>query len=815
VRRTLRARWWSDLRQDIRFAARWLRKSPGFATVGILTLALGIGANAAVFGVAKSVLLDALPYGDADRLVRVYSQWATSASERQSLSPGVAADFAERLQSFSSVAPFNFSPQDVTYTGEAGSRVLSAAWTGGGLFSTLDVRAALGRTLVQEDAGTPVAMLSDAAWRREFDADPGAIGRVLLINGNPFEVVGVLPRGFVGPMGDADLWLPLDLAPALSDPATARGQHWLGAVGRLAPGVDIATAQREIDQLGAELAREHPDFDRGRSFLAVPLRGAMVGETRRPLLVLMSGAGLVLLITCANLAGALLSRTIARRREFAVRVALGARRARLVRQLLTESMVLALAGAGVGLLLAVLGLGALRNLALPWLPPYADLSLDTGTVLITLLAALCTGAAFGLAPALAAGRWEPLGALREGTRGSSEGRRSQRLRGGLVAAQIAFSLSLLVGAGLLVRSMGAMTAEPLGFDPEGVLTARVELPQASYPTPEERAIFFRQLEERVAALPGVRSAASTTQIPSPTMSSNVLTVEGLTMEGDGPTFIPYSAVSDEYFRTMGVTLLQGRTFGPEDTPDGPPAIVITESMAHRYWPGGGAVGARVRISPHTAEQWGTVVGVVHDLRIDPALSAPQAKAFASNRQDFLWSGRDFLIRTEGNPITFVRSVEQELAALDPTVPLRHPRTLDAVMDERLAGRRLPMLLMMAFGGLALLLVSVGVYAMFATMAAAREREFGIRMALGSSRSAIAALVLRRGAVWMVAGLVGGAAGVVLMVQMLQDLLYGVAPFDPITLTGAVVVLLVCAGTALFAPVRRASRVDPAVALRAE
>ncbi|HEV2132570.1 MAG TPA: ABC transporter permease, partial [Longimicrobiaceae bacterium] len=704
---------------------------------------------------------------------------------------------------------------DATYTGEAGPQVLSAVWVGGALFSTLGVRAVLGRTLTEADAGAPVVMLSNAAWQREFGGDPGVIGRTLRINDNAREVVGVLPRGFVGPMGDADLWLPLDLAPLLGDPATAREQHWLGIVGRLAPGVTLDAAQREIDQLGAELEREHPKSDVGRTFMVLPLRNAMVGETRTPLLVLMASAGLVLLITCANLAGALLSRTISRRKEFAVRVALGARRGRLVRQLLTESTLLALAGAAVGLLLAVLGLGALRKLALPTLPPYADLSLDAGAVLVTLLAAVCTGIAFGLVPALAAGRWEPQGTLREETRGSSEGRHARRLRGALVAAQIALSLSLLVGAGLLVRSLWAMTAAPLGFEPDGVLTARVQLPGASYPTPEERALFFRQLEERLAALPGVQSAASTTQIPSPTMSSNVLTIEGVTLESDGPTFIPYSAVSDDYFRTMGITLLQGRTFGPQDTPDAPPAIVISETMARRYWPGGGAIGTRIRISPHTAERWGMVVGIVRDLRIDPALPAPEPMAFASNRQDFLWGGRDFIVRTQGAPLALVRPIQQELAALDPAVPLRDPKTLRAIMDERLVGRRLPMLLMTAFGALALLLVSVGVYAMFATMAAAREREFGVRMALGSSRGAIATLVLRQGALWMAIGLFGGAVGVVLIVRMLRDLLYGVAPFDPITLGGAVVVLLGCATLALLAPVRRATRVDPAVALRAQ
>lgn len=812
-RAEVRRSWLDDFSQDLRFGVRAALRAPLFSLLAVVTLALGIGANAAVFGVVKSVLLDSLPYTDADRLVRVYARFEGSEMDRSSLSPGTVADFSDRLRSFSDVAAFNFSTFDVSYVDDAGSRVLSGASVADGFFPTLGVRAALGRTLTAEDGSANVVMLSDAAWRREFGGDPGVVGRTVRLENEGHEIVGVLPSGFVAPMGDADLFFPLDLPAVLSNPAAARGQHWMGLVGRLAPHVGLEAARREIERLAGELAREHPDTDGGRSFVVLPLRDSMVGETRTPLLVLMASAGFVLLITCANLAGALLSRTLSRRMEFAVRVALGARRGRLMRQLITESVLLSLAGAAVGLLLAVLALGGLRSLALPELPPYAALSLDTGVVLVTLLAALCTGVAFGLAPALSASRSEPQGMLREEARGASEGRRSRQLRGALVAAQIAICLSLLVGAGLLVRSLWAMTTAPLGFQPDGVLTARVQLPSASYPTQEERAVLFRVLEERIAALPGVQRVASTTQIPSPTMSSNVLTIEGVTLEGDGPTFIPYQAVSDGYFQTTGIRLLQGRTFGPEDSPAAPPAIVINRTMAQRFWPDGGAIGKRIRVSPHTAERWGVVVGIVGDIRVDPALPAPGPMAYAANRQDFSWSGRDFLVRTQGDPLALVPLVQRELAALDPSVPLRNPRTLREILDERLANRRLPVLLMMAFGVLALVLASVGVYAMFASMTAVREREFGIRMALGSRPGAIAALVLRQGAVWMAVGLGAGVLGVVGVARLLRGLLYGVPPFDPVALGAAALVLLACATAALLVPVRRATRVDPVAALR--
>jgi putative ABC transport system permease protein len=359
----------------------------------------------------------------------------------------------------------------------------------------------------------------------------------------------------------------------------------------------------------------------------------------------------------------------------------------------------------------------------------------------------------------------------------------------------------------------AITTAPLGFEPQGVLTARVQLPATAYPTPEQRALLFRQLEERLAALPGVSGVASVTQLPSPTMSSNKLTIDGVVLAGDGPVFIRYMAVSDSYFRTMRVRLLEGRTFGPEDTPDATPAVVISETMARRYWPNGGAVGARIRISPHTAERWGVIVGVVGDVRVDPALPAPEPMAYAANRQDFAWAGRDFVVRTAGDPLALLRPFQREMAALDPGVPLRDSKTLRAIVDERLASRRLPMLLMTTFGGLALLLASVGVYAMFASMAAAREREFGVRMALGSPPRDIAALVLRQGGVWLAVGLVGGAVGAFVVARLVRGLLYGVGPSDPIALGLATAVLLACAAGALLVPVRRATRADPIAVLR--
>jgi putative ABC transport system permease protein len=809
-----RSRPLEDLVQDLRYGVRSALGAPLFTLLAVLTLALGIGANAAVFGVVKSVLLDALPYADADRLVRVYAQKLDGTLERSGVSAAAVGDFTARQRSFTQLTAFFNATADATYNSETGPRVLKLTLAGAGFFKTLGVAPILGRTLSDTDCatGARVMMLSYAAWRRELGGDPNVVGKTLRINGNPWQVVGVLPRGFVGPMGDVDLWLPLDLGPTLRDPIHARRRHWLGLIGRLAPGATVKGAQRDFAAISANLAREHPDSDAGLTTTTESLRDSMVGDTRTPLLVLMASAGLVLLITCANLTAAMLSRTLSRRQEFAVRVALGAGRGRLVRQLLTESTLLAIAGGASGILLASLGLAILRKLALSALPAYAALSLDRGAVLVTSLIALGTGIAFGVAPALSAGRTNTQGTLREGARGASESRRTRRLRGALVAGQIALCVSLLAGAGLLARSLWAMATAPLGFNPDGVLAVTIQFGTHKYDDEKLAARFYDGLEERLRALPGVTGVASVSELPSPRMNSNGLGIEGVAWPaGEGAPFITYATVSDDYFRALGIPLLRGRTFGPADRPDTPRAIVISQGMAKRYWPKGNAIGARIRLGPNLEGPWSEVVGIVGDVRNDPARPEPEPMTYASRRQE-AWASA-FLLRTKGDPLALLHPFQRELAAVDPETAISKASTLRSYLAEGMAGRRLPVVLMTAFGLLALLLASVGVYAMFASMVAAREREFGLRVALGSTRQAIAGLVLRGGAAWMAAGLAGGALGVVAVARLLRNLLYGVPPFDPIALGASVITLLLCATVALLVPIRRAARVDPLTVIR--
>jgi putative ABC transport system permease protein len=600
----------------------------------------------------------------------------------------------------------------------------------------------------------------------------------------------------------------------MRDPVRVYGRQNWGLVGRLESGVTHEGAEREIAGIAADISREQPMFNTGVSVATVPVRDAMAGDTRTPLLVLLASAALVLMITCANLAGALLSRTLSRRKEFAVRAALGAGRWRLVRQLLAESTVLSIAGGAAGIVLAVVALRALRGLATSVLPPYADLALDGGALAVTALIAIVTGVAFGLAPALSMSRTNVQGMLREEGRGTSESRRARSLRGALVAGQIALCVSLLAGAGLLARSLVALTQSPLGFDPERLLTVTVQLPPGGrFNSAPARVQFIRQFEERLRALPGVTAVATTGDVPTRAGGRNGVLPEGVSLAPGAPyPMALYFTVSDEYFRTLGIPLRAGRVFGPQDDLDSPEVLIVSEGLARRLWPGEEAVGKRIRMGPDEKAPALTVIGVVGDVANDPARLQPEIATYMSINQA-PWNGPVFTLRTAGDPSLLVKPVARALAELDPTVPLKDVQPMRTLIADGLSARRLPVMLMTAFGALALLLASVGVYAMFASMAGAREREFGVRMALGARPSGIAALVLRQGGAWMLAGLAGGTLGIALMVPLLRGLLYGVRPFDPVSLSAAVLALLVCGTVALLVPVRRATRVDPITVLR--
>ena len=807
--------WFGDLRQDLRFALRSTAGAPMFTILAVLTLALGIGANAAMFGVVKSVLLNSLPYPDAGRLTRIYTPIEALGDREGAISAGTISDLRERQKSFTSLGAWLPSRESIYNPGD-NPQVVKVRWVEPALFTTLGVRFIKGTNFREEDGMRDTAFVTVIPWKTWQSVFAGAddvVGKTVRLNNITRTVVGVLPRDFVMPEGDEDYFYPVSIAPFMRDPIAVRGSHNFDMVGRLKPGVSAEAADRELRAIGDELEKLYAKDNLGIGMIGVPLRDAIVGDTRTPLIVLLASAALVLLITCANLAGALLSRTISRRKEFAVRVALGAGRGRLVRQLLTESVMLAIAGGIAGVLLAIVLLGMLRGMALEAIPRYADLALDSGALIVTFAIALLTGLAFGLGPALSVGKADPQGTLRDETRGSTETIRTRRLRGVLVAGQIALCLSLLAAAGLLGRSLWEMTHAPLGFNGDRMLTFTVQLPGAKYRTPESRAQFHSEFTERVKALPGVEGVAITSGLPTNITNRNGLFVEHRPWGPNEPVpFMITSRVSDGYFDLFDIPVKQGRTFSTADLPDVPPVAVINEEMARRYWPQGNAVGSRFRWGPPNPDQpWTTVVGVVGNMRNNPTALRPEPMMFFPLRQ--VPFGENFAVKTSGDPSQITAAVRGVLRAIDPGLPMYLVSTMQKVVDKGYAARRLPVLLMMGFGVLALLVASVGIYAMFATMATAREREFGVRMALGSSRGAVAGLVIRQGGVWMALGLVLGSAGVVAATRLVETQLFGVTPFDPLTIGAAVVMLLVCSVAALLVPVRKATRVDPITVLR--
>jgi predicted permease len=815
-RKTRRRRdWLDDFRQDLRFAVRSAAGAPLFTLLAVLTLALGIGANAAMFGVVKSVLLNSLPYADAGRLTRVYTPIKALGERIGMISAGTISDLRERQHSFSSLGAWLPARESVYNPGD-NPQIVKVRWVEPALFTALGVRFIKGTNFREEDGLRDTAFVTVIPWKTWQTAFAGAddvVGKTVRLNNITRTVVGVLPRDFVMPEGEEDYFYPVAIAPFMGDPISVRGSHNFSMVGRLKPGISARAADRELRAIGDELEKLYAKDNLGIGMIGVPLRDSIVGDTRRPLIVLLASAALVLLITCANLAGALLSRTISRRKEFAVRVALGAGRGRIVRQLLTESVILAIAGGLTGVLLAIILLGMLRGMSLEAIPRYADLTLDAGALTVTFVIALITGLAFGLGPALSVGRADTQGTLRDETRGSTETVRTRQMRGVLVAGQIALCLSLLAAAGLLARSLWEMTHAPLGFSGDRMLTFTVQLPGARYRTAQARSNFHAEFAQRIEALPGVQGVALTSGLPTTITNRNGLFVEHRPWGPDEPVpFMLTSRVSDSYFDVFGISVRQGRTFTSSDLADGAPVAVINEEMAKRYWPQGNAVGSRFRWGPPDPDQpWTTVIGVVGNMRNDPTALRPEPMMFHSLRQQPF--GENVAVETSGEPSGMTHSVRTVLRAMDPSLPMYQVSTMQNVVDRGYAARRLPVLLMMGFGVLALLVASVGIYAMFATMATAREREFGVRMALGSSRGAVAGLVIRQGGVWMALGLVLGAAGVFGTTRLVRSQLFGVPAFDPLTIGAAVLVLLICSVVALLVPVRRATRVDPISVLR--
>jgi len=805
-----------SLLQDLRYAVRTLVERPGFTVVAVLTIALGVGGTTAMFGVVDAVLLRPLPYAEPDRLVMLWTR--TPGGPQAAASWPEFVDWREQSHSFADMAVWR--GQSVSLTGGAEPERVVGAFVSDRFFPLLGARPALGRTFTAEETdpatARPVAVLGHGLWQRRFGSDPGILGRSLVLNGQSHTVVGVLGPDFDGGNAPAhgwfmgcDVFLPISYFP--NKKGLARGETEILVLGRLRPGVDASQAGTDMAVVARRLEQAYPDTHAGRGVEIVPLHEQIVGSFKPALLVLLGAVGLVLLIACANVANLLLARASRRRRELAVRAALGAGRTRLLRQLLTESAVLALLGGALGLLVGHWGLALLLSLAPAGVLP-GSLTLDGRVMAFALVLTAATGVCFGLVPALQASRPDLDGVLKEAGRGGS-GSAGHRFRDVLVVAEVTLSLVLLVGAGLLLRSAVALQRAELGFRPDHVLTAEFRLPPARYPEPRVIAAFFRQTLERLRAVPGIESAALARAVPfSGNGGSTTFQVEGEPEPPKGREPVAQlNIVSPDYFRTMGVRQLEGRDFDEHDTADVPSVAVVNETMARQLWPGMDPIGRRLRLRD---AGWVTVVGVVGDVRHSGPSEPPQPQIYTTHEQD----ARIFacvVARTAGEPMAMAAPMRAALWAVDKDQPVWKVRAMEELVTGSRGTARAMSLLVGVFAAVALALAGVGIYGVMAYAVSQRTREIGIRMALGAASGRVLRLVVGRALVLTSVAIVLGAIGATVLARLLGTLLFGVGPADPVTFGVAAAALASVGTLAAYLPARRAARIDPVRALAEE
>ena len=810
----------ADLGGDLRYAVRSLRTHPGFTAVVLATLALGIGANAAIFSVVNAVLLRPLPYEGADRIVVVWGDLHRPGVNEIPASAGEYVDYRDRSHAFDQVAVYDTAGFNLTGGGEP-ERVDGAIVTAS-LFPLLGASAAIGRTFLaaEEQPGrNDVALIGHGLWRRRFGANPAIVGQVVSIDGRPTQVVGVMPPRFQFPDPAIEIWKPLLLdADAVSD--DNRGSHGYTALARLRPGATLSQAQADLAGVTATFKAEHPlNYRTGFSVALRPLQTEIVGDTGRPLLILLGAVGLVLLIACANVSNLLLARAASRRREIALRTALGASRGRLVRQLLTESILVALAGGAAGLVLAWWGVDLLIALGPDTIPRLREVTLDARVVVFTALVSLATGVVFGIVPALRASGASLGDALKEGGR---SGERAMLGRAGrvLVVSEVALSLVLLVGAGLLVHSFARVQNVEPGFDARGMLTLRLSLPESRYTTFEQGDRFFDALFAALRARPDVDSVAAANALPfSGNNGSRTFHIEG--QEPKRPEDQPEEQlriVTDGYFQTMKVPLVKGREFTDRDRLGAPRVAVVNESLARKHFPDGRVIGRRVAFS-RNEPQWYEIVGIVGNIKHRGLDASDRPEMYVPYRQPLFsnWTVRPMqvVVRTAGDPLAAAATVRREIARLDPDQPISDVRTMDERIGRSLESRRFNMILLAAFAALALALAAIGIYGILAYAVTERTHEIGVRLALGAQPRDVLSMIVAQGMAMTAAGAAIGVVAALAVTRLMSSLLFGISAADPMTFAAIPLLLGVVAFVACYVPARRATRVDPLVALRTE
>jgi len=800
------------LRQDIKYGARMLAKSPGFTAVAMITLALGIAANTAMFSVVEAVLLRRLPYREPERLVMIWETNVKRDRMTNVVGPANYMRWKERARSFESMSAFIEWDANITEAGEP--EQVRAGFVAADIFQTLGAQARLGRTFGAEhgrpDATGDVTVLTDRYWKRRFGGDPNILGKGFSVNGSPVTVIGVMPRDFHGLM-NVDLFVPV---PYGDRHRNSRGRS-LSVVARLKPGVTLDAAQAEMTGIARQVEQELPDFTQGWGANVVPLREQLSGSLRPALLILLGAVGFVLLIVCSNVANLMLARATGRAREWAVRTAVGASRGRLVRQLLTESVLLAVLGGGAGILLGAWAVNGMQSLLPAELARFTDVQLDLTVLAFAFSLSLLTGVVFGIAPALSTTRTSTLQmSLREGTGGAGTGGARQRLRSGLVVSEVALALVLLAGAGLLIKSFAKLESLDAGFDPENVLSMSLSLPGSTYGEPAKVIQFYDQLMAAVESLPGVASAGAISwQLYGVGTGHRYEVVgEGPYTPGQEPTG-EVRFVTPRLFEALRIPVRRGRVFTGKEPREGPYGVVVNETLARSHWPGQDAIGKRIRMEWYATFE-AEVIGVVGDVRLVGLDQEPRATLYWSQSQ----IGNNFMtlmIRSKSDPAILTRAVKAEVAKLDPTIPVAKVMPLEDVKARSLTERRFTALLLATFAGVAVLLAAVGIYGVMAYAVSQRTREIGIRMALGAQRGDVMGLVLRQGGVLAVFGLTIGLGASLALTRFLKAQLFEVSVGDPATFAAVCVLLAGVALLACLVPARRATRVDPMVALRAE
>jgi len=816
ARETFTWRRVEDLLADARYAARGLRARPGFAAAVVLTLALGIGGITAVFSAVDAVLLRPLPYPSPGQLVRIYAAYEKARTAEQFTTPVHFLAYrgaAPALQSVAALNTYNETGADIGSGTEV--RRIRTLEVSADYFDVLRVHPVLGRRfeLAEEQGpavdmavGAPVVVLSHTLWSERFHGDPGAVGRTLSMSGVPFTVVGVMPAGFSDPIAGpgVEAWIPLSLATGLD--MSNIDNHWLTLIGRLRPGATPAEAQAELDVATGRLAVSYPQTREYRTYV-VPLKSDVVGPSARSLELMLGAVALVLLLVCVNVAGLQLVRASERAGEFAVRTALGAGRRRLVRQLLTESFVLAALGAVAGLVVARLGMAVLLALGGSSVPRLAGLRLDATVLGFALAVAAASAVVFGLAPAWRAARTEAAEVLRGTGRAGTGDARSRRLRSGLVVSQVALAFVLLAGAGILLASFRAVTSMPLGFRDDGALTFQLHLPEPRYDS-IARARFWEEFDRRVRTIRGVAATGGVSWLPA-TGAYHTWTVEALSGPLAGTRQAYWDAdnriITPGYFQAAGIRVLHGRPFDASDAMGAPDHVVIDGALARKLFPGTDPLGQQIRAGGRT----GTVVGVVSDVAIDVQgdLEPHVYHAHAQWAGDRNWSLFD-VVSTGGDPMPLVPAVRAILAAMDPQLVMDHPASLAEVVGRGTAQRKFTLVLLVAFAATALILAALGIVGVLSYVVRARSQEFGIRMALGASSAEVLRTVLRQRAVVVGSGIALGMLGAVALSRLLASMVFHVSPLDPRALAGAVLLTVVCGGLAALLPARRAARVDP-------